>query len=72
MLTRLIEPNPSFTLTQPGAYTASLTVIDPHGAYATAAVQIAAGNEPPNVDIDLAGSNRSFFFPAFRCATRCA
>jgi cytochrome c len=26
-------------------------------------VQIAAGNEPPNVDIDLAGSNRTFFFP---------
>jgi cytochrome c len=62
VLTRLIEPNPSLTLTQAGAYTASLTVIDPHGAYSTAAVQIAAGNEPPNVDIDLLGSNRSFFF----------
>jgi cytochrome c len=63
VLTRMIEPNPSFTFTQPGKYTASLTVSDPHGAYSTADVQITAGNEPPNVDIDLDGSNRSFFFP---------
>jgi len=63
VLTRLIEPNPSFTFTQPGAYTASLVVIDPHGADATAVVPIAVGNEPPNVDVDLVGSNRSFFFP---------
>jgi len=62
VLTRLIEPNPSVTLTQPGAYTASLTVIDSHGAFATAVVPIVAGNEPPNVDIDLLG-NRSFYFP---------
>ena len=62
VLTRLIEPNPSFTLTQPGAYTASLTVIDPHGAFSTSAVPIVAGNEPPDVDIDLVG-NRSFYFP---------
>jgi cytochrome c len=63
VLQRLIEPNPSFTFTQPGAYTASLTAIDPHGASSTAAVQIVAGNEPPNVDIDLTGSNLYFFFP---------
>jgi cytochrome c len=63
VLTRIIEPNPSFTFTQAGTYTASLVAIDPHGAFATSAVTIAAGNEPPNVDIDLLGSNRSFFFP---------
>jgi len=63
VLRRLNEPNPSFTFTRPGAYTASLTVTDPHGAHSTADVQIAAGNEPPNVDVDLVGSNRSFFFP---------
>ena len=63
VLTRSVEPNPSFTFTQAGAYTASLVVIDPHGAFATSAVNIAAGNEPPNVEIDLVGSNRSFFFP---------
>lgn len=72
VLQRLVEPNPSFTFTQPGAYTASLTAIDPHGASSTTAVQIAAGNEPPNVDIDLVGSNRTFFFPGIpvRYATR--
>ncbi|HEY8833874.1 MAG TPA: ThuA domain-containing protein [Gemmatimonadaceae bacterium] len=63
VLQRLTEPNPSFTFTQPGAYTASLTAIDTHGASSTESVQIVAGNEPPNVDIDLAGSNRSFFLP---------
>jgi cytochrome c len=63
VLQKLTEPNPSFTFTRPGTYTASLTAIDPQGAQSTADVQIVAGNEPPNVDIDLAGSNRSFFFP---------
>jgi len=63
VLQRLNEPNPSFTFTRPGTYTASLTATDPQGAHSTADVQIAAGNEPPNVDIDLAGSNRTFFFP---------
>jgi cytochrome c len=62
-LARLSEPNPSFTFTRPGPYTATLTVTDAHGARSTAAVEIAAGNEPPNVDVDLIGSNRSFFFP---------
>ena len=60
---RLTQPNPSFTFTRPGTYRASLTVTDAQGAHATADVQIVAGNEPPNVDIDLVGSNTSFFFP---------
>jgi cytochrome c len=63
VLKRIVEPSPSVTLTQAGTYTASLVVIDPHGADATSTVQIVAGNEPPSVDIDLTGSNRSFFFP---------
>ena len=60
---RMTEPNPSLTLTQPGTYTASLTVTDAHGAHSTASVPIAAGNQPPSVDVDLVDSNRSFFFP---------
>ena len=59
----LTEPNPSFTFTRPGTYTASLAVTDPQGARSTTAVQIAVGNEPPTVDVDLVGSNQSFFFP---------
>jgi cytochrome c len=38
-------------------------VTDAHGAQATASVPIAAGNEPANVDVDVVGSNKSFFFP---------
>jgi cytochrome c len=44
-------------------YTASLVVTDAQGALDSARVEIAAGNEPPRVDIDLIGSNRTFFFP---------
>jgi cytochrome c len=59
---RLSQPNPSFTFSRPGTYTASLTVTDPHGANATSAVEIVAGNEPPSVDVDVVGSNKTFFF----------
>jgi cytochrome c len=62
-LQTLNEPNPTFTFRRPGTYTASLTVTDTHGATATSDVQIVAGNEPPSVDLDLLGSNRTFFFP---------
>jgi cytochrome c len=64
VLRKLTEPNPSFTFTQPGMYTASLAVTDTRGARSTADVQIVAGNEPPSVDIDLAGGNKTFFFPS--------
>jgi cytochrome c len=64
VLQKLTEPNPSFTFTRPGTYTASLTVTDPQGAHSTTAVEIVAGNQPPVVDVDLLGSNRSFFFPS--------
>jgi hypothetical protein len=59
----MTEPNPTFTFARSGTYTASLTVTDPQGAHAAAQVQIAAGNEPPKVDVELVRSNRSFFFP---------
>jgi cytochrome c len=60
---RLTQPSPTYTFTQPGTYTATLTATDTHGAHSSASVPIAAGNEPANVDIDLANSNKSFFFP---------
>jgi cytochrome c len=59
---KLGGPNPTFTFARPGVYTASLVVTDPQGARDSAKIQIAAGNEPPRVDIDLLASNRSFFF----------
>ena len=63
VLQKLTEPNPSFTFTRPGTYTASLTATDTHGAKSTADVQIVAGNEPPTVGVDLVGGNQTFFFP---------
>ena len=36
---------------------------DARGARDSAKVRVAAGNEPPKLDVDLVGSNRSFFFP---------
>ena len=61
---RLSEPNPSFTFTRPGTYTAALTVTDAQGASTSATpIEIVAGNEPSTVAVDLAGGNTTFFFP---------
>ena len=60
---KLSGPNPSFTFTRAGSYTASLTVTDAQGASAAGKVQVVAGNEPPAVSVDLVGGNRTFFFP---------
>jgi cytochrome c len=59
---RLSDPNPTLTLATPGTYTAALVVTDAQGARDSANVQVAAGNEPPRVGIDLIEANRSFFF----------
>lgn len=55
--------NPSYTFKRAGVYTATLTVADEKGASATAALEIVAGNEPPVLEFDLSGSNKTFFFP---------
>jgi cytochrome c len=62
-LSKLTGPNPTFTFATPGVYTASLVVTDSLGARDSAKVEIVAGNEPPRVDIELLGSNKTFFFP---------
>ncbi|HEX2719109.1 MAG TPA: c-type cytochrome, partial [Gemmatimonadaceae bacterium] len=62
VLRRFTDPNPTYTFTRPGIYVATLTVTDSAGASATARTQIAAGNEPPKVAIDLTG-NHTFYFP---------
>ncbi len=64
VLQRLTEPNPSFTFTRAGTYTAALTVTDAQGAATSATpIEIVAGNQPPTVAVDLVASNTSFFFP---------
>ncbi len=63
LVRRMTGASRTLTLATPGRYSATLTVTDSHGARGTAEVQVAAGNEPPKVGIDLAGGNGSFFFP---------
>ena len=64
VLRRLTQPNPSFTFTRAGTYTATLTVTDAQGASTSAApVGIVAGNQPPSVEVAVTGGNTSFFFP---------
>ncbi|MDQ6635332.1 MAG: PKD domain-containing protein, partial [Gemmatimonadota bacterium] len=63
VLGNLSGANPTFTFDRAGAYTAALTVTDAAGARASAKVPVIAGNDPPRVDMDIVGGNRSFFFP---------
>ncbi len=62
VLRTLMQPNPSLILDRPGTYTASLSATDPRGARGSAHVKIVAGNDLPQVAIEITG-NRSFFFP---------
>ncbi len=64
VVTRATTPNPGMTFSQAGTYTATLTVTDSNGLSASSApIELVAGNQPPTVAIDLAGSNSTFFFP---------
>ncbi|KAA2215765.1 ThuA domain-containing protein [Maribacter flavus] len=56
-------PNPSVTLNEIGIYKAKLTVSDGHGGTASQTMEIVAGNEPPNLSMDMPKGNRSFFVP---------
>ncbi|WP_025762183.1 PQQ-dependent sugar dehydrogenase [Dyadobacter tibetensis] len=51
----------TYTLTKPGIYDLLLTVTDNHGGQSSASQQIAAGNAPPLVNINVKG-NRSFYW----------
>lgn len=49
------------TYDKPGVYKPSVTVKDKEGKTATATLEIRAGNEPPQVSIELSGANQSFY-----------
>ncbi|WP_349317640.1 ThuA domain-containing protein [Chitinophaga sp. MM2321] len=53
----------AFTLDEPGIYTATLTVTDAKGAQDSAQVRLTAGNEPPQIALNITKGNSSFYFP---------
>ncbi len=59
----LKETNPTFTFDKEGLYNVYLTVTDAKGNSNEQVFEIVAGNEPPEVDIQITEGNQSFFFP---------
>lgn len=57
------EPNPAVSIAKAGNYKATLTVTDTRGEKSSKTVDIKVGNEPPVVNFDLGGANRTFYFP---------
>jgi cytochrome c len=60
---QLTGANPAVTLEQPGRYDVVLTVRDPEGATDRTSFEVVAGNERPEIDIQITGGNRTFYFP---------
>ncbi|MBW3544734.1 MAG: ThuA domain-containing protein [Bacteroidetes bacterium] len=56
------DPNPSFTFNKSGLHTVSLQVTDAEGSSVSQSMGIVAGNEPPNIAINING-NSTFYFP---------
>lgn len=56
----VLGQKPTYTYTKPGIYRATLTVKDKEGLEASTQVEIAVGNEPPQIAIEWA-ANRSFY-----------
>lgn len=57
------EQEPLLTLEQAGVYEVNLRVSDAHGAVDETSFEIIAGNQRPEVKIEITKGNRSFFFP---------
>ena len=53
----------SVTLDQPGNYTATLTVTDTKAESNSKSVELKAGNDPPQVSVNITNGNKTFFFP---------
>ncbi|MFB6273927.1 MAG: c-type cytochrome, partial [Salinibacter sp.] len=54
-------PETTFTFEETGVHEVTLVVQDPAGATDSATTEITVGNEPPTVEIDVAG-NQSFYW----------
>jgi cytochrome c len=59
----LTEPNPSYTFRKKGVYKVLLTVSDAKGLKDSKSLTVQAGNDPPQVSLELTGGNQTFFFP---------
>jgi cytochrome c len=55
--------NPTVPFTEQGVYTATLTVTDPAGAADSASIDIVSGNTPPEITMNVAARNATFFQP---------
>lgn len=60
------DGNFKYTFDKPGIYNVTLTVRDSKDASGKAQVKIIAGNEVPQVDIEVTDGNKTFFFPGAR------
>ncbi|MBU1822405.1 MAG: PKD domain-containing protein, partial [Bacteroidetes bacterium] len=60
-LPKSTQPNPKYTYTKPGEYTATLKVTDAAGNTGTSDIIIKVGNDVPKVDIAIKG-NQSFYW----------
>ncbi|SHG06829.1 cytochrome c [Fodinibius roseus] len=56
------QANPVVNFDDPGIYQATLTVSDYKGAQDSTTIEITAGNDPPSIDLNFEGANKSFFF----------
>lgn len=59
----LNEPNPAYTFKKKGTYKVTLTVTDSKGLKDSQNFTVQAGNEPPQVSLELTAGNKTFFFP---------
>jgi cytochrome c len=57
------EASPTITFDKPGVYNAVLTATDTKGEKNSKSIQLAAGNEPPTVTVNILKGNKTFFFP---------
>lgn len=62
------EKNPQLTLDKEGIYTTTLTVTDTHNEKNSQSFELKAGNEPPQVSINITNGNKTFFFPGSEIA----
>jgi len=60
---------PKVVLDRPGVYTAYLSATDPAGAVGIDSLVLIAGNEPPEVSLEVVG-NQTFYFPGTSVAVR--